>query len=96
MEKYRIREEYTCDEENALGEVYEVHRDEIVGYANTIDEAISIIIKAFVGNCEEYHEPDADDYKIETNTYPYEIVALTDEQVRHINKEGRKRRWEDR
>lgn len=64
MKIYIVKEDYTCEVEDASGESREERHDRIVGVSLTLNEAREMVRRAIADNCEEYYTVDESDYQI--------------------------------
>lgn len=61
---YIVRENYSCEEENACGDCYDVERKDIVGVCKSKEVASELVGMAVDRNNEEYYKVDARDYEV--------------------------------
>lgn len=64
MKVYIVKEDYTCNAEDASGWNCDERHDRIVGVSLTLDEAREMVRRAIADNCEEYYTVDESDYQI--------------------------------
>lgn len=61
---YIVRENYSCEEENACGDCYDVERKDIVGVCKSKEVASELVGMAVDRNDEEYYKVEARDYEV--------------------------------
>lgn len=61
---YIVRENYSCEEENASGDCYDAERKDIIGVCKSEEVASELVSMAVDRNHEEFYKVNARDYEV--------------------------------